>query len=337
MLGREIKFDTSIFGVATKLREKSVWFDITVHNNTKWELEWTGDTTNDFSVSTAMKYWGTSVPKNVISGGIRGFQACENDNHPVKWGGGVTSYKINTPFGSHEFTIGFYRKFLTKSLFVSTRFLTDKQRVWDDLKAYYEGPRAERVTLPDGSVLRVATIAGDKTKVYVSHFDPAEELMHAKEYCQRYPEIMDGSFRIGGNYGEDGPYLYYNAAGFQRGQTWVTPSNYDAELSELYWSCYPDVAKSSDYGRNGRAGKWGAYSHYQQHAGERRWSDLTTWKELAIAYWKRNPDVSRHKETYGQESPNGVYGPYKHYLEYGKSEYERKVNLNRYWGFHPPS
>jgi hypothetical protein len=37
--------------------------------------------------------------------------------------------------------------------------------------------------------------------------------------------------------------------------------------AESYWIRYPDVARDSYYGRNGKLGLWGAREHFRQHGG----------------------------------------------------------------------
>jgi hypothetical protein len=106
-------------------------------------------------------------------------------------------------------------------------------------------------------------------------------------------------------------------------------------LAESYWLRYPDVKKNEYWGVNGPMGIRGPRDHYLQLG---KWEgrilqpvikpkDMVLEKKMALAYWKRYPDV-RNSEVWGEKGVLGFLGPRDHYLYIGRHQ-------GKHWGMSP--
>ncbi len=103
-------------------------------------------------------------------------------------------------------------------------------------------------------------------------------------------------------------------------------------LAESYWLRYPDVKRNEYWGTNGPMGIFGPRDHYLQ-LGRREGRifqpvikplDMVLEKNLALAYWKRYPDV-RNSQVWGEKGVLGCLGPRDHYQYIGRHQ-------GKHWG-----
>lgn len=100
----------------------------------------------------------------------------------------------------------------------------------------------------------------------------------AEAYWQRYPDVIDHFY-----YGKQGPMGIYGARehyqqhGKREGRIFapiIIPDDldYEKQLAEAYWQRYPDVEKSTIWGRGGSLGILGPrdyHHHYGRHLNHR--------------------------------------------------------------------